>query len=126
MVMLYHRGMTEAIATGAHGGNDPIEMLQTLGMDEAEARDLASVVVVCPIPGADRNSSLGEFMTSEHGKAKATTILETAKNAKEKGASNEEAIGQALGFTALLDKHTGKLVRVVPVEEEKKKNLTPK
>ncbi len=62
---------------------DPVAMLQDrLGIDEIQARDLANIAVVCPIPGIDRQQSLGEFMASEHGAEKAVTIVNIAKDAR--------------------------------------------
>ncbi len=100
---------------------DPVVMLQDmLSVDEEQARDLASIAVACPIPGEDRQASLGEFMTSEHGADKAATIADIAMLAREKGASPEEALSQALGFAALRDNDTGELVRVLPEDSKKK------
>jgi hypothetical protein len=97
---------------------NPVVMLQDrLGIDEDQARDLALIRVVCPVPGEDRQESLGDFMASEHGANKATTILDIAKSVVEKGGTPEEAISAALGFAALRDKDTGKLVRVTINEE---------
>ena len=100
---------------------DAVGMLQDrLGIDEAQAHDLASIAVACPIPGEDRQASLGEFMTSEHGADKAAQIVDIATQAQERGANPEEAITQALGFAAVRDRETGELVRVSPEESKKK------
>jgi hypothetical protein len=96
-------------------------MLQDrLGVDEAQARDLANIAVACPVPGQGRQASLGEFMTSEHGADKADTIVDIATQALERGASPEEAMAQALGFAAVRDRETGELARVDPEESKKK------
>lgn len=100
---------------------DPVAMLQDrLGVDESQARDLASIQVACPIPGQDREASLGEFMTSEHGADKAEQIVDIATQAQEKGATPEEALAQALGFAAVRDRDTGELARVPQAESKKK------
>jgi hypothetical protein len=100
---------------------DPISLLQDrLGIDEEQARDLVNVQVACPIPGQDREASLGEFMTSEHGAEKAEQIVDIATQARERGAEPEEALAQALGFAAVRDQDTGGLARVKPPESKKK------
>jgi len=100
---------------------DPLALLQErLGVTEVQARDLMNVQVACPVPGEDREASLGEFMTSEHGASMATTIVEIASQAKERGASVEESLAQALGFAAVRDKNTGALARVTKPEAKKK------
>lgn len=100
---------------------DPIAMLQDrLGIDETQARDLANIQVACPIPGQDREASLGEFMASKHGADKAAQIVDIATQAQEKGAAPEEALAQALGFAAVRDKDSGELVRVSQTESKKK------
>lgn len=93
---------------------DPaINMIRTrLGVDELEAQDLARIQVSCPVPGMDRISSLGEFMVSEHGADMATTILDLASEAHSEGATPEQSISRALGFSAMKDKETGSLLRV--------------
>lgn len=103
------------------GTIDVVTMLQDeLGVDEAQARDLASIEVACPVPGEDRQSSLGEFMASEHGADKADEIINIASQAQESGATAEEALSQALGFAAVRDKSTGELSRVTQLESKKK------
>lgn len=104
---------------------NPILMLQDkLGISEEQARDLADIQVVCPVPGQDRQESLGEFMTSEHGTDKAKTIVETAQMHKEKGATPEEAVGYALGFAAVRNE-TGGLARISRDEERHEKPNSP-
>ncbi|MBI3624239.1 hypothetical protein HY218_01255, partial [Candidatus Saccharibacteria bacterium] len=76
--------------------------------------------VACIFPGPDRESSLGEFMSSEHGAEKAMTIVDIATGAQEKGASPEEALAQALGFAAVRDRGTGRLARVSQPDSKKK------
>ncbi len=101
--------------------DDAVGMLQErLGIDEVQARDLASIAVACPIPGESRNASLGEFMASEHGADKAGEIVDIATQAQERGATPEEALSQALGFAAVRDRETGELIKVVPEESKKK------
>ena len=100
---------------------DPVAMLQDrLGIDEEQARDLANIQVACPVPGQDREASLADFMTSEHGANKAPQIVDIAVSALEKGASAEEALAQALGFAAVRNKDTGELARVSQAESKKK------
>lgn len=100
---------------------DPVAMLQDrLGVDEAQARDFANIQVACPIPGQDREASLGEFMTSEHGADKAAQIVDIATQAQERGAAPEEALAQALGFAAVRDQDSGQLLRVSHAESKKK------
>ncbi len=100
---------------------DPIAILQErLGVDAAQAADLASIQVVCPVPGQQRETSLADFMTSEHGASKTAQIVDIAAAAQEKGAAPEEAIAQALGFAAVRNEHTGKLARVASPESKKK------
>ncbi|HET7060026.1 MAG TPA: hypothetical protein VFH99_01765 [Candidatus Saccharimonadales bacterium] len=96
---------------------EPHVLLQeSLGVSEEVARDLASVQVMCPKPGEDRQSSLAEFMTSPHGAGKAEQIIDIAREARESGADPEEALQRALGFAAIKDKETGRLLRVDDAE----------
>jgi hypothetical protein len=99
-----------------------IKLQEALEVGESQARDIASIQVGCPIPGENRQSSLGEFMNSPHGAEKADEILEIAQDARRDGASAEKAMSQALGFSAVRDKETGNLLRVPseqnPVENE--------
>lgn len=114
------------MSSGAQETLDPVAMLSDrLGVDEERARDLANVAIACPVRGEDRQTSLGEFMVSDHGAEKAGTVIDLAAQAKEKGANEEEALSQALGFAAIRDK-SGGLARVIPAEsvpeaESKKK-----
>lgn len=86
---------------------------QRLDIDEVQARSIASVAIRCPFPGAgQREGSLGEFLASEHGAEQSDAILDIASGAREKGATPEEAIGNALGFAAIRDPETKELVRV--------------
>lgn len=100
---------------------DTLTLLQDrLGVSEEQARDLMNIQVACPIPGEDRQASLGEFLTSEHGANKATTIIDIATQAREKGATAEQSLAQALGFAAVRDKNTGALARVADPDAKKK------
>lgn len=88
---------------------------ERLGVSLVEAEDLSRIEVACPLPGEGRQSSLGEFMTSEHGAGHSAHIINLARTAIERGASPEDAISQALGFAAVRD-DTGRLRRVEPSE----------
>ncbi|HEY4963812.1 MAG TPA: hypothetical protein VIH90_03905 [Candidatus Saccharimonadales bacterium] len=91
-----------------------IAMLQQeLGVSEDVAASFASVVVECPKPGEGRDSTLAEFITSEHGTDKKDVIIERTKAGLERGASPDEALIGALGFSAKVDE-TGQLVRFTP------------
>lgn len=103
---------------------DPVAMLQDrLGIDEAEAADLANIQVRCPAPGQTEEASLGDFMASKHGSEQgALEIVEDiAAEVQEQGVSHEEAIVRTLGKRAVVrDEDTGALVRVPPTESKKK------
>jgi hypothetical protein len=94
-------------------GFNPINEIQgRLGVDEAVAQDLASIFVTCPIPGTERQTSLADFMASPHGQEKADQILDLASKAIREGATLEQSIERALGFSAVPDPETGKLARI--------------
>jgi hypothetical protein len=90
------------------------ELQASLGVDQEIAQDLSMVLVECPIPGEARLTSLGDFMGSDHGAAKAGQILEAARRAKESGATPEESLQRALGFAAVINQETGMLQRAEP------------
>ena len=105
---------------------DPVEMLQDrLGIDQAAAADLASIEISCPAPGRTERSSLGDFLSSDHGTEQgALAIVEDIAAEAQEGATHEEAIVRTLGKRAVVrDPDTGELARVTPLEpvESKKK-----
>jgi hypothetical protein len=103
---------------------DPVALLQDrLGVDEDQARDLASIRVKCIAPGRTDESSLGDFIASDHGAEQdAKGIVEDiAAEVHNEGASHEDAIVAILGKRAVeRNEDTGALVRVTPVESKKK------
>lgn len=108
------------------GVTDSALLLQErLDIDVDQAIDLTTIRVVCPFPGQNRETSLGDFMASEHGASVTQQIVETAAQAHEKGATLDEALAQALGFAAVRDKETGGLARVEPVESKKNLGAEP-
>jgi hypothetical protein len=93
-------------------GFRPVDEIRgRLGVDEAVAQDLASIFVACPIPGVD-------FMSSPHGQEKASQILDIASKAINEGATPEQSMERALGFSAVQDHETGKLTRVDVTPQE--------
>jgi hypothetical protein len=100
-------------------GFRPVDEIRgRLGVDEAVAQDLASIFVACPIPGVDRQTSLADFMSSPHGQEKASQILDIASKAINEGATPEQSMERALGFSAVQDHETGKLTRVDVTPQE--------
>lgn len=93
---------------------------ESLGVSPEVAEDLASVSVACPDPrGGGAQTTLGEFMTSEHAADKVGEVLEVMREEIADGASHDKAIRRALGAASVTveDKSTGRLVRVAQVKK---------
>jgi hypothetical protein len=82
---------------------NPVEIIQDqLGINEAAAADFANIQIICP-GKEDEASSLGDFMTSDHGSEKgALRIIKNIAAQVEKGESPEEALVTTLGMLAVV------------------------
>lgn len=93
---------------------DPAFQIQeALGIDELAAQDYLQVVIACPAAeNSDRQTTLGEFMSTPHGQFIGGRLLEAAKGARQQGLPPEAALTQALGPAAIRHQETGQLQRL--------------
>jgi hypothetical protein len=126
MILVYMHGEGYPVAGQEQTSNiEAYELLRArLGVTEDEARDLAGVLITCPfeIDGERPETSLGDYLTSDHGAKTSGDTLDVIREEIDGGMSHDKAIRIALGATSVhMDKESGKLLRVPDVSDPLKK-----
>lgn len=120
--MTLHEGYPTTAPEQGPTSDAYLVLQERLGVSEDLARDLASVIVVCPDPrGGGAEVSLGEFMTTSHGIEQIEPVLGQTKQALELGVDLDTALGFGLGALAVKKDEAGKLVRMFKVTGQVKK-----